>query len=292
MVCTHAHASFELALVADSSQRAIHRYDPETGAYLGKFGQGSLLSAANGVVADRSTGKAFVIDANSSALRMFNFNTGALLGSTSYAAAGAARLVIDTARGRIYGSSGNSIYSWDENLSFISSWSVSGAVFGGVDIVGNRLVANNMATQVFHTIDLAAGTLTLVASGNTLGAVSAMSSRELSSIFGICSIGTTIHVHDNFTRYSNSQVTSLASITGLASGHAERFYALGTSGGGGVALSRMIGNSILGNGGEVDVLALSNVTTASGLTVLLAPEPTSLAALSLGLVAFMRRRRR
>lgn len=67
-------ASFELVLVADNTSKQINRIDGATGISLGSFGGGGFLSAARGVAAYASTGTALVLETGF--VSRFNFHTG------------------------------------------------------------------------------------------------------------------------------------------------------------------------------------------------------------------------
>jgi len=42
-----AHASFELVLVSDRTNKVVNRYDGDSDTFLGSFGGGEFLTAAN-----------------------------------------------------------------------------------------------------------------------------------------------------------------------------------------------------------------------------------------------------
>lgn len=81
---TSAFSSFELVLVADTVKNTIHRFDGESGAYLGSFGKtksstwgGSVTSM---VIKQQSNE---VVVNHGFILARYNYNTGALLGNVS-----------------------------------------------------------------------------------------------------------------------------------------------------------------------------------------------------------------
>jgi len=79
-----SQASFEMVLVADNGfvsfrARAIHRYDPATGTYLGSFG--GFSSDIAGTYLNQSTNSLFVITGNG--ITEWNYNTGLLKNSFS-----------------------------------------------------------------------------------------------------------------------------------------------------------------------------------------------------------------
>lgn len=71
-----AHASFTLGLVGDNAGRCIHRYDLDSGAYLGKFGNFALGNVF-GMGLDQARNKLYVGDAGM--VKAFDYNTGSYL---------------------------------------------------------------------------------------------------------------------------------------------------------------------------------------------------------------------
>lgn len=75
-VAGQASASFDLLLVLDSSQNVVHRYDADSGTYLGSFGQGTLANV-RGIGVNQAAGTAIVT--HSQGYSVWNYNTGAFL---------------------------------------------------------------------------------------------------------------------------------------------------------------------------------------------------------------------
>ena len=78
-----ANASFEMLLVLDAGTKSVHRFDPQSGAYLGAFGAG-WLNNPQSIVIDQSKGLAYVRDtlggAGEGAIIAFDYNSGARAG--------------------------------------------------------------------------------------------------------------------------------------------------------------------------------------------------------------------
>jgi len=72
-----ASASFELILALDATTKSIHRFDGDTGAYLGAFGSNKLVAPRNMVIS-QATGRAYVLDGNY--IKKFDYNTGEYVG--------------------------------------------------------------------------------------------------------------------------------------------------------------------------------------------------------------------
>lgn len=82
---TSSYASFELVLVADTAKNTIHRFDGESGAYLGSFGK--TVSATWGFNASAmliKQSKNEVLLTYGSFLARYNYNTGEYLGASAF----------------------------------------------------------------------------------------------------------------------------------------------------------------------------------------------------------------
>jgi hypothetical protein len=75
MVAGAAQASFTLLLATDSINNRVTRYDGDTGANLGSFGQLQASGQYWGITANRTTKKAYVSQTTGRVL-MFDYNTG------------------------------------------------------------------------------------------------------------------------------------------------------------------------------------------------------------------------
>lgn len=85
-VTLSAQASFELMLVADNgngtfAQRKIHRFDPVSGAYLGKFGDFSANIIQTHLRKDTNQ---IYVTTTDGAFAVYNYNTGLRMSSASY----------------------------------------------------------------------------------------------------------------------------------------------------------------------------------------------------------------
>jgi len=294
LVCSQAFASFELALITDSTQKCVHRYDPVTGAYMGNFGKGSLLNVTS-IAVDRSTSKAFVLDGY--IIRSFNFNTGEYLGSSGSVFSTSAKLAVDPVGGRVYVNNGPYVDAYDESLTFQTTYTEAGASFTAMDIIGGRyLTVQNQAAGRLDYLDLSLASPTFVAgsvTGDSTG-ITTMAARNDGSGRGIFFRSVApgyIRLHNQSTAYANNLATSLTTVSGLASGHGGKFYAVGTNASGASVMGRYIADSSL-YGGESDVLNISNVTTPAGIATVIAPEPSTMVALGLGALALLKRRKK
>lgn len=90
-----AYGSYDLAMVLDATTKAIHRYDPITGAAFGSFGGGWTVSPID-LVIDQNVGEAYVLDDRPGGDRVIrlDYNTGAFKGYFDTGATTATRLAV------------------------------------------------------------------------------------------------------------------------------------------------------------------------------------------------------
>lgn len=79
-----AQASYELVLVLDNSTASIHRFDGTTGAYFGEYAKGDLMPGGSyGLAVDPTRGVSYVSDSNRGMLLVHEYSTGVLLREVS-----------------------------------------------------------------------------------------------------------------------------------------------------------------------------------------------------------------
>ncbi len=123
-----AHASYELMLLPDTATHSILRYDPITGTSLGSFGGLYLAGGVDAVIADPTTGRAYVHDVVSNKISAFNYSTGEFIKSipvpgTAATWAGAFSR-INGGGGFIFSSYGSNAYRYDANMNLKATYSV------------------------------------------------------------------------------------------------------------------------------------------------------------------------
>lgn len=110
---TVAQASFELALVADASpgtftNSRIHRFDGQTGTYMGQFGK--FQGAITDIAIRQSTNDVFAID-GANTLHRYNYNTGLSINVRSTGLP-LTNLCISPDGNSLYGRLGRTVYTF------------------------------------------------------------------------------------------------------------------------------------------------------------------------------------
>ena len=300
-VAPAAHASFELMMALDRTDKVVHRYDSETGTYLGSFGAGYLQNPI-GMVINQATNTAFILqdrtDGGLDYVTRLDYNTGAFLGTIQISSFNAASIgILNDGRlmSSMIGSDISLLSSTGTEAAWVSSPStVTSGTYSGVaqDAFGNLygIHANGVIygwANPFTGANGAQPSFILGAPGAlvTRGQLAArgnwMAAGNLSTLFfartapgGGFSLTSGVN-----TIYSN--------IRGVAIGHENLMYAAGQTGASSGSISRydQFGNfaGSFGAGQLKDPIALS---------VVVAPEPGTMAALGLGLAALLRRRKK
>lgn len=294
-ITTISHASFEMLLVADYVGHKIDRYDPEHGLYLGSFGANYLTSPTD-IDLDVANGLAYVSDSGSGRITVFDYNLGEYLGnffvgqtyfvsrlsdnsilSSNYSHSNAGR----------YSTSGSLINTINSSGIYVEGHAQTGdGVLWFCDATGtgnlySGTVGSNTITQRYsmtNTFGLAAY---LTSRGQQLAVVDYQGglSKRISSL---TTLGTNVIAESSIlTTWSNSQNGG-----GTAIGHGGVVYAAVTNFGTSSLVIWRPGTT------SYNTMALSQTTAAQGMAIVVAPEPTSMVALSVGLTAGLLRRRK
>lgn len=293
MVATSAQASFELALISDSTDDVVHKFNTYTGLYQGSFGMGLLVNPI-GLAIDQSVNLAYVLDAGNSVVK-FNYNTGAFAGSFSVTA-GATKLVrnSDGTLNLVYGANVQRRNTAGTLLTTYTHATGHNAVNGilgpdGLFYVPSRtgdtrvLAWHNYATgaKISQTTWLADNLVRL-------------SGFEMFNVFKDGAGGGTTfferNVFNNGPGASGGEFSTPAILdpTGAAVGHGRMGYGVGTKGGApGVGIVQrfdMNTDTFRGTFGD------GILNTPTGMAIVVAPEPGSLIALGIGGFLLLRRK--
>lgn len=289
-----AFASFELAILTDAT--GFHRFDAETGIYLGVFGEGRVGSVVS-TWANQSASRFYAMD--SRGIQSFDYSTGEYLGYVNYGAV-------------------NGYATNDTNGDFVS-------------VSGSNTISRYSLSGVDSTFTLPTGTtarwISLQTDGKWYVGDSSNTGRILRSVTGSLSSGWTvvatglsniaavqqnavacptpgvailenmIITHDGSSTkyygfnssytYTTTSTFGLSTTTrnGIARGHQGQYH-LGLISAG---VSQVRNFDDAGYPGSTWTTSI--VSSPRAMTVVLAPEPGTIAALGAGL-AFLARKRK
>lgn len=284
-----ATASFELLLVSDSGSDTIRRFDPVSGASFGSFGGGFLVDPV-GVAVNTALGEAVVADAGGRRITHWNYNTGEYL-RTSVVTSGATYL--------------NQNPDGTVNLAYADRVVRYGWGFGSpiATYMGDPSfpVQQGMlqADGLFYVSSRSASSVRYrwhnATSGAFIGNAGWLADRTVA--FGARSFNA--YTSGGFTWFevdthnvgpasvNATPFSGYDAVAGVATGHGSAAYAAIRSTGGTWEIRRYdtVANVVMPG------FAVGQLTTPTGMAIVVAPEPASLVALGVGALALMRRRR-
>jgi hypothetical protein len=289
---SYANASFDLVFVADKGTDSIHRFDGDNGVYLGNFGAG-MLSNPNAIVADKESNLLIVADDNG--IFQFDLWSGNL---RTYVGIPGATSIGKIATGRYYfGQPGNVPYlgaiiagssGWftGQTLPNSSNW-----IFNGVNSNGKLMVTdvNTKQLKYFNTTGVF-GTASLLSTRNLPGG-SAPGQGASNAYWGVVADKNSNQYYLTSATDPNiypRSLNTLSTVSGIEFAHDDVLYAAGrdaanTSG----LLTRTIAGTFFTNG----TYGSGILQNPSAVSVVIAPEPGTMIALSAGILALVRRRK-
>jgi hypothetical protein len=289
---SYANASFDLVFVADKGTDSIHRFDGDNGVYLGNFGAG-MLSNPNAIVADKESNLLIVADDNG--IFQFDLWSGNL---RKYTGIPGATSIGKIATGTYYFGQSGSVPYLGSIIAGSSGWytgqtlpNSSNWIFNGVNSNGKLMVTdvNTKQLKYFNTTGVF-GTASLLSTRN-LPAGSSPGQGASSSYWGVVA-------DKNSNQYFLTSATdpniyprslnTLSTVSGIEFAHDEVIYAAGrnasnTSG----LLTRTLAGTFFTNGTYGNGI----LQDPSAVSVVIAPEPGTMIALSAGILALVRRRK-
>lgn len=295
-----------MALVLDRTAGSIKRFDPSSGAYLGSFANGQVGSSSFNLLLDQSSGRVAVGSTNTAynyAMPYYDYNTGNYLFDRYYSQGAYASTKVGSNVAAIFSTptyvlaydfygtySGYTVQSGSNYI--MAAIGASNRIYG-VDVANGRLSfwnsmyssvpANtaipNAATSLFYTGEMAlSGNRLAFCSAAAGGGGSRVWLTDLNSDGSVASIRSI----DISTRYSSAYH--------IAFGHNDDVY-IGAYNSSGDAKYRIARYSWL-TGTYRGEFGVGNLTDVGGLVFVAAPEPGTWAAMSLGALILLRRRKR
>lgn len=297
-----SQASFDLMLIGDNGDnttfgRKIHRYDPVTGAYLGSFG--NFSTPIRHMAIDRTNKRVAVL--GFSTVQFYDYNNGNFLFETNSVGARTIRLNAAGTHFIVANQTGR-IWRADLNYAVLNSIIDTTGTFTSVDAI-----MTPDGSVLAYGLDDASGNPRF-SSFTPSGALDYTTTYAsgFSWHYGMCFsnyAGTRFSTLDTYTATWMGQntvvngvwnVASYSSLTGLnstashglAAAH-DGTYVYGLDA---LGAQRVVHYSAFGS--VVNSFTLSQVQNFAAMDTFLAPEPGTWAALGLGAITLMRRRRR
>lgn len=291
--------SYELLLVVDATTKSVHRFDTASGAYFGSFGAG-LLNNPTSIAVDKASGMAFVKDGNE--VLGFDYSTGRHFVDIALPAQAAQGMATHGGKLLVAGGTLSSVLLYDiATGAALGSWATPGIARTDLVTVANNGYAYANGEQSAggswcNTLDLTTGVSTYVFSssttsvahqGSALGNVFAYQWDATSFVRWTTLPGGSVMPASPFV-VSFGAVLSFSGQKGMTSGHSDVYVS-----------GRMLSDPSRGTIARYNSLGTFRGQFGStylydpvSLACVVAPEPASLAALGIGALVMLRRRRR
>ncbi|MBL8059657.1 MAG: PEP-CTERM sorting domain-containing protein [Chthonomonas sp.] len=295
-----ANASFDLILVADNTgsftgpvTSKVHRYDGDSGVYLGYFDAG--LNPIQDLAVNGATNEAFVATMNG--VNVYNIGTGALKRQIGTGNTGALKMH----NGELYRTTGTQLFRVNQTTganTLVKTWTsaISDFAFSGN---GSYMLYNSPSKLLegFNSSGVLGTSFTATALSASTGRVSFdggnpnyfyLMGDAPAPTAGIY-YGTVTAAGTYALNNANWSNTFFQSFLDIAPSHTG-FWMYGNTGGTNERfLVRM--NSGIGAGGD-HFFKTPQVTNAGQIAVVLAPEPGTFIAVGVGVAALLKRRKR
>lgn len=302
-VCSSALASFEMVLVADNGSnstatRRIHRFDPDTGVYLGAFGNFSTDIRSMTIRQGRNE----AIVTAGSGVYVFDYNTGAL--KRDYSSTTFTDIAISQDDTYFYGVTGGSVI-WRTTTAAMDAGSLPISAFiteasttqissiaatAGGNIVTGQNRAGALTTFSYNGVSGGVGTQTVAFSpGSTLGAAENVRGGGAIQAYNFSGVGRAVRFSSFGSQSGALFVASgIGTATAAAAAHTGGFVA------GIDALTPTQGlvTRFTSTGIEMQSFGGSVLRKPVAMATVLAPEPGTMIALGAGVAVLLRRRKR
>lgn len=290
-----AHATFDLIFVADVGTDSIHRFDGDSGVYLGTIGNGALVDPQS-IQIDKVNNRLFVGAGNG--FFQFDLWSGTLVNAIAvYNVTHLTELAPGQQLGTFSSAAnwmGGFLPNFDGYYGGLNMPATS--IYGGItkyqssfmaaDITGSRVRSYSGATW--------GGTATVANTylTTTNGGYGQMMAN--STYFGVADGGNN-RVHYGHSGYANgstlawNSVNEASTISGLAFAHGNTYYASGRNS---ANTSGALYRRSLGVGGTLGTYGTGILQQPRDIAVMIAPEPGVYLGFGVGLAGLLLRRRR
>ncbi|MBN8689529.1 MAG: PEP-CTERM sorting domain-containing protein [Armatimonadetes bacterium] len=291
-----ALASFDLVFVADVGTDSIHRFDADSGVYLGSMGAGALTDP-NTLVVDQTNNRLIVGAVNG--IFTYDLWTGTMMG---YSTITVSNHMTQYSAGK-YLTSWNGNYSWLGSLTepvngYGSSTTVpSSSQWGAITMRSStNLLALNSTTGVVYSL-LANTFNNPTATLGTYNATAAGMTGQIAAGFGGFVLASGLGNQINYATFSTSYGSTLISqslgefstVYGVGFGHNSVYYAAGRNA---ANTSGLLTRRALGGSSVIGTFGNGILQNPRDIAVIAAPEPGAYVAFGLGLAGLALRRRR
>ncbi|MBL8049160.1 MAG: PEP-CTERM sorting domain-containing protein [Chthonomonas sp.] len=285
-------ASFDMCLVSDSGTNSVHRIDPITNTYLGSFG-GGILSNPRAVAIDQALNRAYVMDLTSR-VSVWDYNTGEFINSWSTGFGGSNLTRNSDGTLNIVGAS--SIRRFTASGVIQREYVRSGTLGIQQGLLGpdGQFYMSTRTGNNFRLERFSYGTGTFL--GDEFWATDrAILSPGPGNVLVSFEYSGTVYAELDVWNSGPSSIaavgtTVINTVAGIANGHGSMSFILGRDAAvpsrGGIMRYDRVNNAF-----SPFLAGTSFIQTPTGLANVVAPEPGSMLALGLGLLAMARRKR-
>lgn len=283
-----AHASYELVLAANINTfgtSGIQRFDGNTGAYLGTFGQG-VLQNPDQIAVDPSDGTCYVTDQSSSSIFAFNYSTGEYI--RGYGLANALQICL-LKNGHFLASSGSNLYEFTKSGTLVQIVASSGQIFSLGQAADGTIFTCDSARNVRRFNSTLSSVLgNSVIANNIYGSFAFRGSEIYASDYSNNKVVTLSLSNSPVVTGTRSLPSGYTTPLGLAMGHDDRLF-VGINAP--ADTSKAICRYQLASGMSTPYQFGSTSTQVRGIAVVNAPEPSTWLAIGLGVIGLARRRK-
>ncbi len=286
-IVTPAKASFELMLVTDADQNVVHRFDPESGLYLGKFGTGAMLTPS-GIALAGNTGNAYVSNYGLRTVQTWNFGSGTL--NSEFATVSNPWGIATLSDGNILTGEGSHSRVYTPSGSLLLEIAATNFNAYAVATDGTNLITGDF--EIVSKYDPSGVLLSTISTpGKSALSMSLngdrvyMGGQGFTGKFGRYNSGTM----NGYTVTNVSQLSQFYNVEAIGFSHGQSIYVAGrsTSSGNPVTIARY--HTVSGN--TTGTFGTGIMGRPTSMVVVLAPEPGSMIAIGLGLAGLANRRK-